>query len=232
MSWIIFNGQNSNSFGKMESVPFIPAAEQDLIINEIPNGEPNFRMSGLKPIVQEFSIGFKRGDEALVHRIYGWLRGSGELKTSREPSVFFKAFCTAEKTPEHLSRQLDKINFTMTMSPYRYAVNNVQETVSMTKNPTDDYSYGFVDNQGTADALCEIELNPNKHWFIQINGATYESDYTGTIRINTEYAGLSKDGVIVRTDPVFARMFLKPGRNTIFCTTGVSVKITKNERWY
>lgn len=232
MGWIKFKGISSAEFGIMEKVPVIPTAELQIKTIDIPYGTPVMFEQGYKSIKTEnFVLGLKDISAEHIYDVYAWLSGAGELQTSREPDVYLKAICHNALVTKDLSRRLGKIEFSFTCDSFRYNPNNNLETLTLPE--TSGQKNVYAENKGNMDAFPELEITASGEWTLWINSGNYITGPKGTVSISTEYCSMKSGSTIIKVDPTFSKIILKPGQNRITVTNNVSkLKIRKNERWH
>lgn len=233
MGWIKFKNQNSEIYGIMKLVPFIPTAEVSVDTVEIPYGTPVTIKKGYKQIITPtFTLGINNMSQQNIYNIYDWLHGDGELITSKEPNVCFKAEIYSALTIRRLSERLGELDFQFSCDPFRYDVNNNIETVDFTEAASQRHA--AIKNEGNMTAYPEFEITASDNFTVWINGRYESINYgSGTYKISTEYCSVIKDGVIISVNPNWNNLSLKPGDNGLTVTKSVTeFKIRKNVRWH
>lgn len=238
MGWIKYKNKYSSEFGIMKQVPFMPTAERSVDTIEIPYNTPVTVKKGYKRIITPvFTLGVRDMSQENIYNIYSWLHGEGELTTSREPDVYFKAECYSALTTRRLSERLGEIDFSFSCDSFRYAVNNPMETVEFTSETASQKS-AVVNCEGNIEALAEYEFTSDGDFTMWVRPENDNIHYisvsygAGVYRLSTEYCSLVKDGNIIRVDPAYAHVSLAPGQNNITVTKSVTnLKIKKNVRW-
>lgn len=233
MGYIIFNGKDSREFGVMESIPYIPTAEQKVYTAEILNGAPIiYQSETLEPIrTPTFTLNVRDTSIENVYAIKAWLRGNGKLITSRDPSTYYNAYCSAGVSPESISRRLGKIPFSFILEPHRYAVDNTERDVDMYVGDTNKFA--TIENHGTASSEPEYTVETNaEDAIIWGHGGYYVIKNPGTHIINTARMS-DQEGSEITFSPDIRYLRLPPGRTTLTTTLSVvSLKVKLNERYY
>ena len=150
MSYFIFKGIDSRSFGLTSKLTLPPIPERVFKSTEIPGRI--MPLSSLEVMRKNIKIPITLSvtDVSRLDEINAWLQGKGDLILSDDTTKKYHAYISSEISHNRLSRRFFTVPITFTAEPFRYAVDNTPTKFSSSGKDVSTY-ITFV--SGTAE--CE-----------------------------------------------------------------------------
>lgn len=222
MNYFIWNGIDSRTYGIVaETLPPPERAKERVEKVTIPG------RSGHVTISDDVYDGTTRAvtcgllDRSLKDTVFAWLRGSGLVTFSNEPTRAYRARITDGIPMERVNDVFHTFVVTFDCQPFAYEAIPTVHTLTAS---------GSITNPGTLESKPIIVVTGTG--VLTINGTAYTISETG-VTINSEieecYIGsANKNDKVSGGFPVLA-----VGANTITLGAGITqVVITGNYRWY
>lgn len=134
MSYFIFKGVDSRTFGVTSKSAFPPIAERTFKTTEIPGrAEPLNRLDVMRKN-SKLAITMSILDVSKLAEINAWLQGEGDLILSDDPTKKYHAYVNQAITPERLLKLYGSIPIVFTVEPFRYSVDNPPVNIPMFMN--------------------------------------------------------------------------------------------------
>lgn len=134
MSYFIFKGIDSRTFGVVSKSTFPPIAERAFKTTEIPGrAEPLNRLDVMRKN-SKLAITMSILDTSKLAEINAWLQGDGDLILSNDLTKKYHAYVNQAITPDRLLKLCGSIPIVFTVEPFRYAVKNPYFANQMSMN--------------------------------------------------------------------------------------------------
>lgn len=237
MSYFIFNGTDSRSYGIFERMPPLPAPITNITSFAIPGRPESLSISEID--MTDISIQCVLGLKDLSKRrdINRWLRGSGELILSGEPDKKYNVR-NVVLSPEYLSARYGKIGITFVCSPLVYNIENTP--VEVTSCPE------YIPVSGTyySEPIYELHFTSDtepQEFTFAVNGQEVKINLTAehlqhpiTLNAISQKIYYSDTKYLILSDTTgLIPYFNYGGNNLVEWSPSIvdKVIITKNERW-
>lgn len=134
MSYFIFKGIDSRTFGVVSKSTFPPIAERAFKTTEIPGrAEPLNRFDVMRKN-SKLAITMSILDTSKLVEINAWLQGDGDLILSNDLTKKYHAYVNQAINPDRLLKLCGSIPIVFTVEPFRYAVKNPYFANQMSMN--------------------------------------------------------------------------------------------------
>lgn len=237
--WIKINGVSSDSLGIWVDTPPMPilgkrrrntvstGADEDMttVLDSYENSQLTVNFYTFKDAAYTGSEETAYYDNTAI---YNYFAAAQTLETSRHEGFFYKVrdISSIKPVPSYNAKKA-KYSVTFSISPFRYKVDNLPESVSG--------SAFTVTNEGTLYSKPQIKFTATGNVEIECNGDAF---YVNSIPANSEVIVDSNrritviDGAIINASTNGKYPMLAVGTNSFEITGTVSdITITKNERW-
>ena len=239
MGYFIFKNRNSNDFGPVERTKMLMRNKQTLNITNIPQGTPVMSWGGHETGTIQFTIGIRDiNDTDTVDDLLGWLTGEGPLITSVDTSKYMWAYCSAEIIPNPISSRLATVAVTFITEPYRYAINNPEEKLTMAHNPQSDNPNLLeckIENTGNTQCAPTFRILGSGNIQLWLNHIKMEiQNVSGGVIVDIptlRVKDLSGNVILNRTIGDPTQYLLNPGENLFEYIGATEAYVTKNTRW-
>lgn len=164
MSYFIFNGVDSRTYGILERCPVPPTSEQKTTSLIVParNEDITKCLDMFNNIIIPVTLGIT--DKSKLRNIYSWLYGTGELILSQNLNEKY-IVKRIKVTSQYLSERFAKISVNFTCSPFAYAVTpsvvNINTDYTAVENPGTYYSEPVITFDVIADEAPVLQGDVN-----------------------------------------------------------------------
>ncbi len=233
MSYFIFKGKDSREYGILESLPLDIRAERTTQIINMPAGTPIiYESKAFKAQTVNMTLGLRDNSPDNIREINSWLYGRGKLILSNEPDKYYDAVCNTAIQGTRMVKNLGKIPVNFTVMPYRYAIENEWQEMSISSTWV-----SYINN----DCMCTLQPTIKIYGNGELN-FTLKDKGSVTVRNVSEYCIIdvptrrvyNKDGNIILNETVgnILNIELEPGTNTFYWKANTQkVEIKLNKRW-
>lgn len=191
MSYFIFKGIDSRTFGVTSKSAFPPIAERTFKTTEIPGrAEPLNRLDVMRKN-SKLAITMSILEIDKLTEINAWLQGSGELILSNDLTKKYHAYINQAISPERLLKLYGSIPIVFTVEPFRYSVYNPLEDAELTLSNEKLSRKTSIYLNGTADSEPLFVIK-----FAGVLNLTVNGD---TLTINTPFTYKIEDGKYIYT---------------------------------
>lgn len=264
MGWLKWKGQLMPKFLILEKTPSPIRAERVTSVLEMPNNTPIiYQTNGYKTVPININLGFRPGvfdrnffnqyggtdfandseitalskDEILniqFDSIYNWLQGAGTLTFSNDDDKYWNAVCNSQIVPERMSRRLRRLPVQFTCMPFRYALENEVEEVTLRNYSAESYD-GNIPYEGTEPSEPTIKVTGSGeigiYWggnFVKLLNVTNFA----TIDVPTRRVYDSEGHVILNAvSGDITKLRVTDGMHVIIDKTCTKLEVKKNTRW-
>lgn len=187
MSYFIFNGIDSRTFGITSKLALPPIPERGFKTTEIPGrAEPLNRLEVMRKNIK-LPITISILDMSKLTEINAWLQGSGDLILSSDLAKKYHAYISQPIAPDRLLKLYGSIPIIFTVEPFRYSVTNPFVSTPMGMN--DNALTGTMTILVNSTAECEplyyfsvagklrVTVNGSTEPLIITTGGTYTDEY-------------------------------------------------------
>lgn len=224
-----FNGKTSENYeiyvearpeipGKEKTVSFIDGGKRDESITIDENFYKNVEIS--------LKCSFKMEPDrwnAKRRSLQRWLSGSGELKFSDDPEVFWRVKKVQISKFERPLRKYGVFEIKFTCSPHEY-VSEGKKFKAIGDVLFNPYDICYPEYKIAGDGIC----------ILAVNGKTMQANVGQNLTINTELMlAYREDGAMMNSSVTgeYENLCLNPGENTISISPGFFLEIKPNWRW-
>lgn len=199
-------------------------AEERIEEYSIPNSdyEPTEHTGKYKPYLRPMKFAWK--DKARTAEINTWLKGYAKLRTSKDPSGYFKANVVSGYDVNKFSKRYDDFQVQFKINPPFFYMDSGDEAITLT-------APGTIVNMGTHIAEPYIKITGSGNIDLTINSTVYS--FTGVdtyIEIDSESKYIYRDTLNQGDKMVGKFPILELGENAI-SWTGTVTKIEITPRW-
>lgn len=260
MGWLKWKGRQMPTFLMLEQTPSPVRFEQVTSIIDMPDNVPqSFTTKQFKSYPLPVTLGFRPGvtdrifmneysgrsytneeydamsnqeiEDLQFDSVYNWLSGTDKLTFSNDSDKYYNAICNAGIVPERISRRLRKLPVQFTLMPFRHAIDNDFEEITLDANRNAWLTY-----HGTYPAPPVIRLygNGTLGIFIAGSGNVKVYDVNGWCEIDVARRKVfDKDGHVIleNTEGDFTEFRIANGTQIKCDATVTKVEIKKNTRW-
>lgn len=190
MSYFIFKGIDSRSFGITSNLTLPPVSEREFKATEIPGRfEPLNRLGIMRKNIK-IPITLSVPDVSRVTEINAWLQGSGDLILSDDVTKKYHAYVNTSIVPERISRRFGSIPIVFTVEPFRYAVTNPFVSTPMGMDDNTLTGTKTIKNNGTVESepllyfnvagKLRVTVNDSSEPLIITTPGEYSNEYIAT----------------------------------------------------
>lgn len=233
MSHFIFKDIDCRQFGILEALPLDIRAERVTKIIDMPVGVPViYESDSFKAQTVTLTLGLRDNSPENVININRWLTGRGRLILSNEPDKYYDAVCNIPIQGQRMIKSLGKIPINFTVMPYRYAIENEWQEMSISSSWT-----SYINNDCDVNVQPEIKVYGNGELDFSLEGKG-----SVTIRNVSEYCIVDvpkrrvfdKNGNVILNETIgnILNIELKPGTNKFYWKSNTQkAEIKLNKRW-
>lgn len=153
-----------------------------------------------------------------IRQLKRWLSGTGKLKFSDTPDVFYKVLKISYDEIERELKQYGNFTVSFLCVPYEFREDGQNEYSQITQNP---YALARPIYKITGEGMCMLTVNGNEMTANVGQNLTIDTDLMIAYR---------QDGTMQNTAVTgdYEDMYLLPGDNVISITSGFDLKIIPN----
>lgn len=263
MGWFKFKNIQMPKFVMLENEPSPLRFEQVTSIIDMPDNTPLvYQTKGFKSQTISLIIGFRPGvwDTAFMNQysganltdaqyaamnrhgieqiqfdsVYNWLSGGGTLTFSNDSSRYYNAVCNVSIIPERISRSLRKLNVQFTVMPFRYALGETYQQLTLSGDKA------TVNYTGTYPSEPSIRVYGTGNLMIKVDGIEVNiSDVSGFICIDVptrrvydrDKDDINRKVILNKTSGNFTDIRIRSGTVIEVNSAVTKVELLKNTRW-
>lgn len=225
MNYIEIDGVRSTYKLKFDKLPLFPMAARKTETYNVGRDETASYMLDEYEDIDVTLTAYMIGNTTILD-VYKWISGGKMLTMSTQPSIYAKIKKVGKIQPERTGWNAHKIVIPITLSPFKYSLDNPEMEL---ENGKHIHNYGSIYSRPIWTLY-----NVQSPVVLEVNGErlTINAEGGETVVIDTERM-VVYSGVTVILDKTTGNLpFLNIGDNLISWTGDVErVTIRKNERW-
>lgn len=226
---ISFKGSTNEAHGlKIAKRPTVPAPQRRTSLITVPGRDGALLETdgAFEPIQIDIAMNYTGAETSLGDKFRAaksWLRGSGLLTFSDDPTVFYKVIEMRITAHDRRARTGADLTASAICDPYTYILSGLTATTAK----------GTVaNNYDTSKPIYTITGNGNAT--LTINGHALAANVGGNLTIDTDLMmAYRADGTLQNSQTSgasYEELWLVPGNNTIALTSGFSLSYIPNWR--
>lgn len=194
MSYFIFKGIDSRTFGVVSKSTFPPIAERAFKTTEIPGrAEPLNRLDVMRKN-SKLAITMSILDTSKLAEINAWLQGDGDLILSNDLTKKYHAYVNQAITPDRLLKLCGSIPIVFTVEPFRYGVTNPFVSTPMGMDDNTLTGTMTIINNGTIESEPLLYFSVAGKLRVTVNGSSEPLIITTPGEYTSEYIADTSGG--------------------------------------